>query len=127
MRISDWSSDVCSSDLYPCYETAQELDLKRKVLLGRGLPPVYDRGALALSDEDKAAFEAEGRRPHWRFRLDHDSPISWVDLIRGEQHFDPRLISDPVIRREDGSWLYMLRSEEHTSELQSPMRMSYAV
>src|SRR3546814_10726567 len=105
MRISEWSSDVCSSDLksagrvYPCYETAQELDLKRKVLLGRGLPPVYDRGALALSDEDKAAFEAEGRRPHWRFRLDHDSPISWVDL----------------------------RPEEHTSELQSLMRISYAV
>src|SRR3546814_12875578 len=77
-------------------------------MLGRGVPPVYDRGERALSDEDKAAFEAEGRRPHWRFRLDHDSPISWVDLIRGEQHFDPRLISDPVIRSEDGT----RRSEE---------------
>src|SRR3546814_18595620 len=108
--MSDWSSDVCSSDVYPCYETAQELDLKRKVLLGRGLPPVYDRGALALSDEDKAAFEADGRRPHWRFRLDHDSPISWVDLIRGERHFNPRLISNPVIRRADGSWLYLVPS-----------------
>jgi len=95
---------------YPSYETAQELELKRKVLLGRGLPPVYDRAALALSDADRAALEAEGRRPHWRFRLDHETPIEWDDLVRGPQHLDPRLLSDPVIRREDGSWLYMLPS-----------------
>ncbi len=95
---------------YPAYETAQELELKRKVALGRGLPPIYDRAALALSDADKAAFAAEGRNPHWRFRLDHDSPIEWHDLIRGPQHLDPALLSDPVIRRADGSWLYMLPS-----------------
>lgn len=95
---------------YPAYETAQELDLKRKVLLGRGLPPVYDRAALALTDGARAALEAEGRRPHWRFKLDHDAPIAWDDLIRGPQHLDPALLSDPVIRREDGSWLYMLPS-----------------
>ena len=95
---------------YPAYETAQELELKRKVQLGRGLPPVYDRAALALSDADRARLEAEGRRPHWRFRLDHGAPIEWDDLIRGPQHLDPALLSDPVIRREDGSWLYMLPS-----------------
>ena len=95
---------------YPAYETAQELDLKRKVLLGRGKPPVYDRAALDLSDADKARLEAEGRRPHWRFKLDHDRRIEWDDLIRGHQHLDPALLSDPVIRREDGSWLYMLPS-----------------
>ena len=95
---------------YPAYETAQELDLKRKVQLGRGMPPVYDRAALSLSDADRTKLEAEGRRPHWRFRLDHESPIRWYDGIRGEQHFDPALLSDPVIRREDGSWLYMLPS-----------------
>jgi glutamyl-tRNA synthetase len=95
---------------YPAYETAQELDLKRKVLLGRGMPPVYDRAALALTDEDRARLEAEGRRPHWRFKLDHASPIEWDDLVRGPQHLDPALLSDPVIRREDGSWLYMLPS-----------------
>lgn len=95
---------------YPAWETAQELELKRKVALGRGLPPIYDRAALALSDADKAAFEAEGRRPHWRFRLDHDAGIEWQDLIRGPQHLDPSLLSDPVIRRADGSWLYMLPS-----------------
>jgi glutamyl-tRNA synthetase len=59
--------------VYPAYETAQELDLKRKVALGRGLPPVYDRAALALSDSDRARLEADGVKPHWRFRLDHDT------------------------------------------------------
>ena len=96
--------------VYPAYETAQELDLRRKVLLGRGLPPVYDRAALSLTPGQVAAYEAEGRVPHWRFRLDHDTPIVWTDLIRGDQRFDPRLLSDPVIRRADGSWLYMLPS-----------------
>lgn len=95
---------------YPCYETPQELELKRKVLLGRGRPPVYDRAALELTDRQIADFEAGGRRPHWRFKLDHEAPIEWDDRIRGPQHFDPALLSDPVIRREDGSWLYMLPS-----------------
>jgi glutamyl-tRNA synthetase len=96
--------------VYPAYESAQELELKRKVQLGRGRPPVYDRAALSLSDAERARLEAEGRQPHWRFRLDHDAPIHWIDLIRGPQHFDPALLSDPVVRREDGSWLYMLPS-----------------
>jgi glutamyl-tRNA synthetase len=95
---------------YPAYETAQELDLKRKVQLSRGRPPVYDRAALNLTAADIAAHEAEGRRPHWRFRLDEAAKIHWYDGIRGDQHFDPALLSDPVIRREDGSWLYMLPS-----------------
>lgn len=96
--------------VYPAYETAQELDLKRKVQLGRGKPPIYDRAALDLSQDEMDAFEAEGRKAHWRFKLDHDTPIVWTDLIRGDQNFDPALLSDPVIRREDGSWLYMLPS-----------------
>ncbi|NVE95039.1 glutamate--tRNA ligase [Altererythrobacter lutimaris] len=96
--------------VYPAYETAQELELKRKVLLGRGLPPIYDRGALQLADEERAAKEAEGVQPHWRFKLDHDAPITWEDGVRGAQKFDPAQLSDPVIRRADGSWLYMLPS-----------------
>ena len=96
--------------VYPCYETAQELELRRKILAGRGLPPVYDRAALSLTPDQIAAFEAEGRTPHWRFLLDHDAPIAWDDLIRGPQKLDPKLLSDPVIRRADGSWLYMLPS-----------------
>jgi glutamyl-tRNA synthetase len=89
--------------VYPCFETPEELDLRRKVLLGRGLPPVYER-----RPPDEPA--SEGRKPHWRFRLDHDSPIVFHDLVRGEQRFDPKLLSDPVVRREDGSWLYLLPS-----------------
>jgi len=89
--------------VYACYESPDELELRRKVLLGRGLPPVYERKAAD-------APVPEGRMPHWRFRLDHDSPIAWTDLIRGGQRFDPKLLSDPVVRREDGSWLYLLPS-----------------
>lgn len=89
--------------VYACYETPEELDLRRKVLLGRGLPPVYER-------KPADAAVPEGVAPHWRFRLDHEAPIEWTDLIRGPQHFDPKLISDPVVRRADGSWLYMLPS-----------------
>ncbi|WP_395624148.1 glutamate--tRNA ligase [Sphingomonas daechungensis] len=89
--------------VYPCYETPEELELRRKVLLGRGLPPVYER-------KPDGAPLPEGRRPHWRFRLDHERPIEWTDLIRGPQRFDPKLLSDPVVRREDGSWLYLLPS-----------------
>ena len=89
--------------VYACYETPDELELRRKVLLGRGLPPVYER-------QPAGAPVPEGRKPHWRFRLDHDAPIEWNDLIRGPQRFDPRLLSDPVVCREDGSWLYLLPS-----------------
>lgn len=96
--------------VYPCYESAQELELRRKILLGRGLPPLYDRAALNLSDAEREAKEAEGIAPHWRFRLDHGEAIEWDDGIRGPQHFDPAQLSDPVIRRADGSWLYMLPS-----------------
>ena len=96
--------------VYPAYETAQELELKRKIALGRGLPPIYDRAALALDEAERTAKEADGIMPHWRFRLDHDEHIDWEDEVRGPQKFDPAQLSDPVIRRADGSWLYMLPS-----------------
>ncbi|MEO6151872.1 MAG: glutamate--tRNA ligase [Croceibacterium sp.] len=96
--------------VYRAYETAQELDLKRKVALGRGLPPIYDRAALALTEADHADQESQGVAPHWRFKLDHDEPIAWTDGIRGAQQFDAAQLSDPVVRRADGSWLYMLPS-----------------
>ena len=92
-----------SGRVYACYETPEELEVRRKVLLGRGLPPVYERKPVD-------APAPEGRSPHWRFRLDHGAPIVFTDLIRGEQKFDPKLLSDPVVRREDGSWLYLLPS-----------------
>lgn len=95
---------------YRCYESAQELELRRKVLLGRGLPPIYDRAGLALTDADHAAMAGKSVAPHWRFKLDHSEVIEWEDGVRGPQHFDPAQLSDPVIRRADGSWLYMLPS-----------------
>jgi glutamyl-tRNA synthetase len=70
-----------------------------------------------VTPEQVSAYEAEGRRPHWRFKLDHGAPIEWIDLVRGPQHFEPALLSDPVIRREDGSWLYMLPSAVDDIEL----------
>src|SRR5262245_56354381 len=95
--------------LYPCYETAEELDRKRKRQQMRGLPPVYDRAALALSSGDRAKFESEGRRPHWRFKLEHKI-VRWNDLVRGDSHIDCASLSDPVLLREDQSYLYTLPS-----------------
>ena len=95
--------------LYPCYETADELDRRRKRQMGRGMPPVYDRASLKLTDEDRAKFEGEGRKAHWRFRLD-GRMVEWHDIIRGVQHIDTASLSDPVLIREDGSYLYTLPS-----------------
>lgn len=98
-----------SGRAYACYETADELALKRKVQLNRGLPPVYDREALTLSPEQIAQYEREGRKPHWRFKL-VPGLITWNDHVRGPQQFDAKDISDPVLVREDGRVLYTLSS-----------------
>ncbi|MFZ4164358.1 glutamate--tRNA ligase [Brevundimonas sp. NPDC058933] len=98
-----------SGRLYPCYETSDELDRRRKVQLSRGLPPIYDRAALDLSEAEKAAYEAEGRRPHWRFKLD-GKRVAWEDLARGHAEVDTASMSDPVLIREDGLFLYTLPS-----------------
>ncbi|MGU3493221.1 glutamate--tRNA ligase [Xanthobacteraceae bacterium A53D] len=95
--------------LYPAYETEEELDLKRGLQRARGLPPVYDRSALALTDADRAKLEAEGRKPHWRFRLDQ-RVVNWLDGVRGPQQVDTASLSDPVLVRADGSYLYTLPS-----------------
>jgi len=94
-----------SSDIYACYETPTELDLKRKSQLAQGKPPIYDRAALRMTDADRARYEAEGRKPHWRFKLrGHD--IEWHDFIRGPVHFAVSNLSDPVVVREDGRPLF---------------------
>lgn len=95
--------------LYPCYETPDELDRRRKRQLARGAPPVYDRAALKLSADDRAALEAEGRKPHWRFHLE-DRTVEWNDLIRGHQTIEASSLSDPVLIRADGTYLYTLPS-----------------
>lgn len=95
--------------LYPCYESEDELDRRRKRQAARGLPPAYDRAALALTADETAALEAEGRKPHWRFKLDH-RVVAWRDLVRGECHVDCASLSDPVLVRADGTYLYTLPS-----------------
>ncbi|MGX5841220.1 glutamate--tRNA ligase [Mesorhizobium sp. ArgA1] len=105
--------------LYPCYETPEELDLRRKVRRTRGLPPVYGREALTLSQQQIAEYRSDGRRPHWRFLLPNftsdplqpeRTEIHWEDLVRGEETVDLASLSDPVLRREDGTYLYTLPS-----------------
>ena len=95
--------------LYPCYETAEELERRRRIQLTRGQPPIYDRAALSLTDRDRLALEAEGKKPHWRFRLD-PIRVEWDDLVRGPSHVECASLSDPVLVREDGSYLYTLPS-----------------
>jgi len=107
-----------SGRLYACYESEDELDRKRKRQRARGAPPIYDRTGLKLSSADRAALEAEGRMPHWRFRLDNSEDglaplptiVLWNDVIRGDQTVDVGSLSDPVVIRADGSFLYTFTS-----------------
>lgn len=95
--------------LYPCWERAETLDRRRKLQAARGLPPVYDRAALGLSEAERAEHIARGELPYWRFLLDHRT-VEWIDGIRGPSRVDCSSLSDPVLRRADGSWLYTLPS-----------------
>lgn len=100
---------IAAGRLYPCYETADELDRKRSRARMLNKPPIYDRAALNLTAEDRARLEAEGRKPHWRFKLD-GRPVVFEDLIKGSQTVNTASMSDPVLVREDGSYLYTLPS-----------------
>ena len=95
--------------LYACYETAAELDRRRKRQMAQGKPPVYDRAALNLTDAQREEFAVQGRRPYWRFRLSHNK-VKWDDLIRGSVEIDTATLSDPVLIREDGRFLYTMSS-----------------
>lgn len=127
--------------LYACYETPEELGLKRKAMLNQGRPPIYDRAALNLTEEQKQAYEAEGRSPHWRFKLE-DGLIQWNDLVRGAVEFKASDLSDPVVIRADGSLLYSLcsvvddrdlgvthivRGEDHVTNTATQVQMFEAV
>lgn len=100
---------IAADRLYACYETPQELEFKRKRQMAQGRPPVYDRAALRLGDADRARLQAEGRAPHWRFKLE-PGDVRWTDLVRGAQHIDESSQSDPVLVRADGTYLYTLPS-----------------
>ena len=94
---------------YRCYETQEELSLKRKAQLMSGKPPVYDRQGLSLEENDHLRYEQDGKLPHWRFKL-LDEEVTWTDLIRGHCSYDMKALSDPVIMREDGRPIYTLAS-----------------
>lgn len=93
--------------IYPCYETEGELERQRSLLAARKLPPVYNRASLEPAN--KAKWEAEGRKPHWRFLLSRKK-VDWTDLVRGPVEIDTATMSDPVLVREDGAFLYTLPS-----------------
>lgn len=127
--------------IYACYETAEELEVMRKKLMAQGRPPIYDRGALKLTAEDITRFEAEGRRPHYRFKL-VPGAIEWDDMVRGKIHYDAANLADPVIIREDGSYLYhlpsviddfdfgithIIRGEDHVTNTASQIQMFEAL
>lgn len=107
---------IATGRLYPAYETENELDRKRMRARARGLPPIYDRAALSLTPDQKRQYEAEGRKPHWRFKLD-GRPVSFNDLIKGPQTVNTASMSDPVLVREDGTYLYTLPSVVDDIEL----------
>lgn len=130
-----------SGRIYACYETPEELEFMRKRLLNKGLPPIYDRQALNLTREQIAKYEAEGRRPHYRFKL-LDGDIVWHDLVRGECRYSEKNLSDPVVIREGGSFLYHLpsviddadfgithivRGEDHVTNTAAQIQMFEAV
>lgn len=94
---------------YEAFETPVELDLKRKKQMNMGKPPVYDRAALSLSDHDKAALRTERGDGVWRFLLDQER-IEWTDGILGDLSIDAASVSDPVLIRADGQYLYTLAS-----------------
>jgi glutamyl-tRNA synthetase len=102
--------------LYPCFETAEELDLKRKLAQQRGKPWIYDRAALAVPREEISRRVAAGETPHWRFKLDHRA-IAWTDLVRGPVEFHGENLSDPVLLRGDGMPLYTFSSVVDDAEL----------
>lgn len=127
--------------IYACYETPEELEFMRKRLMNKGLPPIYDRSALKLTKEQIAAYEKEGRKPHYRFKL-LPGEIKWNDMIRGETVYDAEKLSDPIIIREDGSFLYHLpsviddfdfgithivRGEDHVTNTASQIQMFEAI
>ncbi len=103
--------------LYPCFETAEELEMKRKLQLGRGQPPIYDRAALALTEADIQTKLASGQTPHWRFKL-NNSTIAWQDEVRGAVKFEAGHMSDPILIRENGAYTYMLPSTVDDIEMQ---------
>ncbi len=102
--------------IYPCFETAQELSLKRKILLKQGKPPIYDRSSLKLNADKIQSFIVSGKNPHWRLKLD-DQPLEWEDLVHGKIRFNNLSVSDPVVFRSDEMPLFTITSVVDDADL----------
>ena len=103
--------------VYPCYETKEELALKRKTQTMSGIPPVYDRGALKLTDEQRKKLEESGMKPYWRFKLDDSTTAEWNDLVHGEIRIPLNTVSDPVVVKPDGGFVYTFASVVDDADL----------
>ncbi len=127
--------------IYACYDTPEELQIKRKRAMAKGQAPIYDRQALHYTPEDIARFKAEGRKPHYRFKL-NPGIIEWNDIVRGHCQYEAEKLSDPIIIREDGSYLYhfpscvddsdfgithIVRGEDHVTNTAAQIQMFEAI
>jgi glutamyl-tRNA synthetase len=100
---------IKSGRLYECFETEEELDIKRNISLKNHKPFIYDRSSLSLTQEQKDRFISMGIKPHYRFMMKNEK-IEWEDMIKGDVKFDAKNISDPIIIKQNGSMTYMLCS-----------------
>ena len=132
---------IAEGRIYACYDNPEELQIKRKRAMSKGLAPIYDRQALRYTPEDIARFKAEGRKPHYRFKL-NSGIIEWNDIVRGHCQYEAEKLSDPIIIREDGSYLYhfpscvddsdfgithIVRGEDHVTNTAAQIQMFEAI
>jgi glutamyl-tRNA synthetase len=93
---------------YPCYCTAEELEAEREAARAAGRTQGYSGRCRHLTPEQRAAFEAEGRRAVTRFAMPDQDAFTWDDLVRGELTFGREHVPDYVIVRANGHPLYTL-------------------
>ena len=132
---------IAKGRIYACYDTPEELQIKRKRAMSKGEAPIYDRQALHYTDNDLQKFKAEGRKPHYRFKL-NPGIIEWEDIVRGHCQYEAEKLSDPIIIREDGSYLYhfpscvddadfgithIVRGEDHVTNTAAQIQMFEAI
>ena len=98
---------IAAGKAYHCYCTAAELEHRRDAARAAGRPSGYDGQCRTLTDEDRAAFEAEGRSSVTRFRMP-DRDVTFTDLVRGEITFGAENVQDYVLVRANGHPLYTL-------------------
>lgn len=95
--------------LYPCFETPDELDSQRRLQRRLGKPPIYNRNAINLSQEEIDKKINQGEKPHWRFLLPKQT-MHWHDMCKGKQSIGLEHLSDPVLIRADETLTYLLAS-----------------